>query len=141
MEAAKLNCDEVPGWDNSLSNVLILSNSGGVPQSMDTSQVVPDLNGNVLSGDIQMMSLDGPASSPGLSHSEDLTKERRDSLSSWKSCSSLTSGYLSSDDTQSESSPKYLGMEEEPPSSPGRTLLNLDGISSPDVLETLGPTG
>ncbi|XP_078346411.1 uncharacterized protein LOC144631742 isoform X3 [Oculina patagonica] len=141
MEAAKLNCDEVPGWDNSLSNALILPNSGVGPQSPDSSQVVPDLNGNTLSGDVEMMTLDGPASSPEHSYAEDLSKERSDSLSSWKSCSSLTSGYLSSDDTQSASSPKYLGMDEEPPLSPGRTLLNLDGISSPSVLESLGPTG
>lgn len=133
-----MNCDEVPGWNNSLSDALMLSKGGGGPRSMaDNTQVVPDLNDSTLSGDIQMLSLDCPVSSP-----DDLTKERSystGSLSSWKSCSSLTSGYQS-DDTHSSSSPKYLGMDEELPSSPGRTLLNLDGISSPNVLESLGPT-
>ena len=132
-----MNCDEVPGWDNSLSRALMLSKGGGGPRSMNNTQVVPDLNESTLSGDIQMMSLDCPVPLP-----EDLTRDRSysfNSLSSWKSCSSLTSGYQS-DDTHSSSSPKYLGMDEELPSSPGRTLLNLDGISSPNVLESLGPT-
>lgn len=136
-----MNCDEVPGWGSPLSKALMLSNGNGGPQSLDSAQVVPDLNGNTLSGDIQMMSLDGSASSPERSNTEDLIKERSDSLSSWKSCSSLTSGYMSSDDSQPGCSPKYLGMDEEIPLSPGRTLLDLDGISSPSVLESLGPTG
>ena len=135
-----MNCDEVPGWENSLSDALMLSKGGVGPRSVDNTQVVPDLNERFLSGDIQMMSLDCQGLSP-----EDLPKERSyslGSLTSWKSCSSLTSGYQS-DDTHSSSlsSPKYLGMDEElPSSSAGSTLLNLDGISSPNVQESLGPT-
>lgn len=107
---------------------------------MDTTQVVPDVNESTIDGGIQMMSLDCPVALP-----EDETKPRSDSLgslSSWKSCSSLTSGYQSDDTHWSTvSSPKYLGMDEELPSSPaGSSLLNLDGISSPNILESLGPT-
>jgi len=136
-----MNCDEVPGWDNSVNGVMLFANGSGGHRSMDNIQVVPDLHAErTLSGEIQMMSLDCPVASP-----EDQPKQRSDSLgslSSWKSCSSLTSGYQSDDTHWSAvSSPKYLGMDEELPSSPaGSTLLNLDGISSPNVLESLGPT-
>lgn len=136
-----MNCEEIPGWENSLSDAaLMLSKAGGGLRSVDNTQVVPDLNESTLSGDIQMMSLECQTLLP-----EDLTKERSysvGSLTSWKSCSSLTSGYQS-DDTHSStlSSPKYLGMNEDlPSSSGGSTLLNLDGISSPNVQESLGPT-
>lgn len=136
-----MNCEEIPGWENSLSDAaLMLSKAGGGLRSVDNTQVVPDLNESTLSGDIQMMSLECQTLLP-----EDLTKERSysvGSLTSWKSCSSLTSGYQS-DDTHSStlSSPKYLCMDEDlPSSSGGSTLLNLDGISSPNVQESLGPT-
>lgn len=136
-----MNCEEIPGWENSLNDAaLMLYKCGGGLRSAENTQVVPDLNERTLSGDIQMMSLECQNLLP-----EDLTKERSysvGSLTSWKSCSSLTSGYQS-DDTHSNSlsSPKYLGMDEDLPSSPaGSTLLNLDGISSPNVQESLGPT-
>ena len=52
-----MNCDEVPGWDKSLSDALMFANGGGGPRSVDNTQVVPDVNEGTLSGDIQMMSL------------------------------------------------------------------------------------
>lgn len=128
-----MNCDEVPGWpDNLMSNALLSSGEPQDSMETDTSQVVPDLNGNA-SGTIEMMT----APSFDYSQDEDRTRNRSSSLSSWKSCSSLTSGYLS-DENQTKS--PLLLMDEELPLSPDRTLIDLDA-SSPSVLETLGPTG
>ena len=134
IEAAKMNCDEVPGWpDNLLSKALLSSDEPRDSMETDPNQVVPDLNGNA-SGALEMMTA---PSSVGYSQDEDHRRNRSSSLSSWKSCSSLTSGYLS-DESQTKS--PLLLMDEELPLSPDRTLIDLDA-SSPCVLETLGPTG
>ena len=140
-EAAKMNSGEVPGWEeNLLRSVSLCSNESPVSMEIDSSQVVPDLNGNFPSGDVQMwtgLRKESPSSlicDP--SHEGDLRRDRSTSLSSWKSCSSLTSGYWSDDQTKS---PMYP-TDEEQPLSPDRTLIDLDDVS-PNVLETLGPTG
>ena len=128
-----MNCDEVPGWpDNLLSNALLSPDEPQDSMETDTSQVVPDLNGKVTSGVVEMMT----ALSSDSSQNEYL-RRRSSSLSSWKSCSSLTSGYLS-DENQTKS--PLLLVDEELPLSPERTLIDMDA-SSPNVLETLGPTG
>lgn len=136
-----MNNEEVTVWEaNLLSSVSLCSNESSVSMEMDSSQVVPDLNGNFLSGDVQMRTDIRKESSSSLicdpSHEGDLRRDRSTSLSSWKSCSSLTSGYWSDDQTKS---PMYP-TDEEQPLSPDRTLIDLDDVS-PNVLETLGPTG
>ena len=131
-----MNCDEVPGWVNLLSEALIPSNDPQNPMEVDANQVVPDPYGISPIGDHAQMIM-GLRSGSSSSLEDVHTKERTSSISSWKSCSSLTSGYMS-DETQTRS-PMYL-MEDDPPLSPDRTLIDLD-VSSPDVLETLGPTG
>lgn len=131
-----MNCDEVPNWENLLQSY---SNSEVGPQTPDGTQVVPELSGNALSGDIQMLNLNCRTTLLDDPDSEEFTgKYRSDSLSSWKSCSSLTSGYMS-DETQMAGSPRYA-VDEFHPTSPTHTLLDLD-LASPNVLETLGPTG
>ena len=139
-----MNCDEVPGWDNLLSNALNSSNDDEAMET-DASQVVPDLNstGSFPSGDVQTMAALSSSSSSSISkdsfHDEGLGRDRSSSMSSWKSCSSLTSSGYMSDENQTLS-PMYL-MEDEPlPLSPDGTIIDLDA-SSPNVLETLGPTG
>lgn len=131
-----MNRDEVPGWpDNLLSGTLI---EGQDSMETDPSQVVPDLNSSFPCGDIQMMAVgSGLSGSTNTDSCQDLNRVRSDSLSSWKSCSSLTSGYLS-DENQSKSPMCF--MDEDLPLSPDRTLTELK-VSSPSVLETLGPTG
>ncbi|XP_068672268.1 uncharacterized protein [Montipora foliosa] len=142
MEAKKMNCEEeVPGWeDNLLGSALLSLNEYQVPMETENSQIVPDLSGDVTSSDVQMKGTLSSGSSNSFnadtSNEEDLRRDRTSSLSSWKSCSSITSGYFSDDnDTRS---PLY-GVEEDLPLSPDRTLLDLDD-ASPTVLETLGPT-
>ena len=127
IEAAKMNYEEVAELENFLNQPFI-SNPSESQSSMeiDASQVVPDPNGSQsFNGDpSQLLPSD-------LAFGEGQTKVRSSSMSSWQSCSSLTSGYGSDQDTLA-GSPLYV---DNPPLSPDRTLVNLD------VLETLGPTG
>lgn len=130
IEAAKMNYEEVAELENFLNQGFI-SNPSESPSSMeiDASQVVPDPNGSQsFNGDpSQLLPSD-------LAFGEGQTKVRSSSMSSWKSCSSLTSGYGSDQDTLA-GSPLYVDNPPFSPDSPDRTLVNLD------VLETLGPTG
>lgn len=80
--------------------------------NLDGTQVVPNM-------DAQPMQLDGEES-----------KSRSDSLTSWKSCSSLNESGYSSDES---ASPR---MDEALPS-PGNNCLDLDQHTTPG----LGPTG
>lgn len=137
-----MNFEETPVWAVSLlGNSLLSSNEAQVPMEKDISQVVPDLTAGVTSSDAEMKTTLGRGLSnsfnPDNSHEEDLQRERISSLSSWKSCSSITSGYFS-DDNETRS-PVYL-LEDDHTLSPDRTLLDLDD-ASPNVLEVLGPTG
>lgn len=84
--------------------------------NLDGTQVVPNM-------DAQPMQLDGVES-----------KSRSDSLTSWKSCSSLNESGYSSDES---ASPR---MDEALPS-PGNNCLDLDQHTTPGLMECLGPTG
>ena len=128
IEAAKMNYEEVAELENFLNQALISSPSESQSSmEIDASQVVPDPNGSQsFNGDpSQLLPSD-------LAFGEGQTKVRSSSMSSWKSCSSLTSGYGSDQDTLA-GSPLYV---DNPPLSPDRTLVDMD-----DVLQTLGPTG
>ncbi|XP_066026676.1 uncharacterized protein [Pocillopora verrucosa] len=83
--------------------------------NLDGTQVVPNM-------DAQPMQLDGEES-----------KSRSDSLTSWKSCSSLNESGYSSDES---ASPR---MDEALPS-PGNNCLDLDQHTTPGLMECLGPT-
>ncbi|XP_015759925.1 PREDICTED: DNA-binding protein D-ETS-4-like isoform X2 [Acropora digitifera] len=141
-EAAKMNFEETPVWSfGFLGNSVLSSNELQVPTETDISQVVPDLTAGVTSSDVEMEATLGGGLLNSLnsdySHEEDLQREKISSLSSWKSCSSITSGYFS-DDNETRS-PVFL-LEDDHTLSPDRTLLDLDNVS-PNVLEVLGPTG
>lgn len=84
--------------------------------NLDGTQVVRNM-------DAQPMQLDGEES-----------KSRSDSLTSWKSCSSLNESGYSSDES---ASPR---MDEALPS-PGNNCLDLDQHTTPGLMECLGPTG
>lgn len=84
--------------------------------NLDGTQVVSNM-------DAQPMQLDGEES-----------KSRSDSLTSWKSCSSLNESGYSSDES---ASPR---MDEALPS-PGNNCLDLDQHTTPGLMECLGPTG
>lgn len=90
--------------------------------NLEGTQVVPDINALNLNG-CQPMQLDGEES-----------KSRSDSLTSWKSCSSLNESGYSSDES---ASPR---MDEALPS-PGNNCLDLDQHTTPGLMECLGPTG
>lgn len=140
-EAAKMNFEETPVWSfGFLGNSVLSSNELQVPTETDISQVVPDLTTGVTSSDVEMEATLGGgllnSFNSDYSHEEDLQREKISSLSSWKSCSSITSGYFS-DDNETRS-PVFL-LEDDHTLSPDRTLLDLDNVS-PNVLEVLGPT-
>ena len=103
-----MNYEEVAELENFLNQPFI-SNPSESQSSMeiDASQVVPDPNGSQsFNGDpSQLLPSD-------LAFGEGQTKLRSSSRSSWKSFSSLTSGYGSD--------------QNNPPLSPDRTLINLD---------------
>lgn len=127
IEAAKMNYEELAELEN-LLNQGIISSPSESQSSMETdaSQVVPDPKGSQsFNGDPSQLLLSD------LAFGEGQTKVRSSSMSSWKSCSSLTSGYGSDQDTLA-GLPLYM---DNPPLSPDRTLVDLD------VIETLGPTG
>lgn len=84
--------------------------------NLDGTQVVPNM-------DAQPMQLDGEES-----------KSRSDSLTSWKSCSSLNESGYSSDESA------FPRMDEALPS-PGNNCLDLDQHTTPGLMECLGPTG
>ena len=100
--------DEVPGYGFPFNFEDYLN--------LDGTQVVPNM-------DAQPMQLDGEES-----------KSRSDSLTSWKSCSSLNESGYSSDES---ASPR---MDEALPS-PGNNCLDLDQHTTPGLMECLGPTG
>ena len=137
-----MNFEETPVWSfDFLGNSMLSSNELQVPTETDISQVVPDLTAGVTSSDVDMEATLGRgllnSFNSDYSHEEDHQREKRSSLSSWKSCSSITSGYFS-DDNETRS-PVFL-LEDDHTLSPDRTLLDLDNVS-PNVLEVLGPTG
>lgn len=136
-----MNFEETPVWSfGFLGNSVLSSNELQVPTETDISQVVPDLTTGVTSSDVEMEATLGGgllnSFNSDYSHEEDLQREKISSLSSWKSCSSITSGYFS-DDNETRS-PVFL-LEDDHTLSPDRTLLDLDNVS-PNVLEVLGPT-